>query len=292
MDRLMGPIVVGGVGGSGTRVVAEILSKFGFYLGNDLNGASDNLLYTLLFKRPRWFYRNFNNSHEISKGINLFYKLMFGHNSPSLPELIFLTRAIGSMSLFGHNLQGGGRGLWFTKRIQRAFAEKHFNSKYIGWGWKEPNSHLLIEHLAEHFTHFKYIHTIRHGLDMAFSKNQQQLYNWGKFYNIKPPKSVSEEPKASLKYWIGANKRVFDLAKKFGENRILIINYDNLCVFPESGVQKLLDFLGLEAEQKAYSEAICLPRVPYSKGRYKLEDISQFDNGDLLCLEKLGFTVE
>jgi len=107
MDRLMGPIVVGGVGGSGTRVVAEILSKFGFYLGNDLNGASDNLLYTLLFKRPRWFYRNFNNSHEISKGINLFYKLMFGHNSPSLPELIFLTRAIGSMSLFGHNLQGG-----------------------------------------------------------------------------------------------------------------------------------------------------------------------------------------
>ena len=63
---LTGPVVIGGVGGSGTRVLAEILSLFGFYLGNDLNGAKDNLVYTLLFKRPNWFYRNKDNRKIIT----------------------------------------------------------------------------------------------------------------------------------------------------------------------------------------------------------------------------------
>ncbi len=48
-----GPVVIGGVGGSGTRVVAAILSTLGFHLGNDLNESMDNLWTTLLFKRPR-----------------------------------------------------------------------------------------------------------------------------------------------------------------------------------------------------------------------------------------------
>ena len=48
------PLVIGGLGGSGTRVVADILLAQGWYLGQDLNRAKDNLLFTLLFKRPYW----------------------------------------------------------------------------------------------------------------------------------------------------------------------------------------------------------------------------------------------
>lgn len=47
----LAPIAVGGVGGSGTRVVAQILSTAGIYMGDDLNIAHDNLWFTLLFKR-------------------------------------------------------------------------------------------------------------------------------------------------------------------------------------------------------------------------------------------------
>ena len=31
------PVVVGGVGGSGTRVIAQLLKTIGFYMGSDLN---------------------------------------------------------------------------------------------------------------------------------------------------------------------------------------------------------------------------------------------------------------
>jgi len=63
------PVIVGGVGGSGTRVIAELLSNFGYYIGNDLNRSMDNLLYTFLFKRVEWFYSNYNNKYKIKRGI-------------------------------------------------------------------------------------------------------------------------------------------------------------------------------------------------------------------------------
>ena len=43
------PVVIRGIGGSGTRVVAAILRDAGIYLGNDLNVPLNNLSFTLLF---------------------------------------------------------------------------------------------------------------------------------------------------------------------------------------------------------------------------------------------------
>jgi len=288
-----GPIVIGGVGGSGTRVLAEILSKFGFYIGNDLNSANDNLLYTLLFKRPKWFYRNCHNWKEIDIGINLFHKLMLGLGSPSLPELLFLLRALGSMALFGQNSAGSGKGLWPMKRMKRLlFAKEHVNTKHIGWGWKEPNSHLLIKNLAEHFDNFRYIHTIRHGLDMAFSENQQQLYNWGPLYGVQRPASCSKEPSLSLKYWIKANEKVLNIGKQIGNDRFLVINFDELCLAPELEILRLLTFLDIEVDESIYEETLRLPKTPNSVGRYRSQDIGQFDENDLSLLSKFGFSVE
>ena len=39
----MRPLLLGGVGGSGTRVIAQIVAKLGFYVGSNLNDAFDNL---------------------------------------------------------------------------------------------------------------------------------------------------------------------------------------------------------------------------------------------------------
>src|SRR3990167_6840991 len=46
------PLAIGGVGGSGTRVVAAAAIALGFDLGSDLNPPLDNLAFTLLFKDP------------------------------------------------------------------------------------------------------------------------------------------------------------------------------------------------------------------------------------------------
>lgn len=288
-----GPIVIGGVGGSGTRVVTEILSKLGFYVGHDLNKASDNLLYTLLFKRPNWFYKNYQNRKEIDIGISLFYKLMFRSASLSLPEIWFLLRAFGSMAIFGHNKRGTSKGLWAAIRILRLlFVKKNGDPQYIGWGWKEPNSYLLIENLAEHFAGFKYIHTIRHGLDMAFSKNHKQVYNWGPFFGVQSPTSRSEIPVASLKFWLKANEKVFSAGKELGDDRFLVIDFDKLCLSPRFEIDKLVSFLGVKIDKNLYEEAIRLPKTPSSKGRYKSHDLSQFDKDDLKMVSEFGFSVK
>ncbi len=48
-------VAIGGMGGSGTRLIARILVECGIYMGSDLNEALDNLVFTRLFKDPVWF---------------------------------------------------------------------------------------------------------------------------------------------------------------------------------------------------------------------------------------------
>jgi hypothetical protein len=37
------------------------------------------------------------------------------------------------------------------------------------WGWKEPNTHVVLDRLWAELPRLKYVHVRRHGLDMAFS---------------------------------------------------------------------------------------------------------------------------
>ena len=111
------PIAVGGVGGSGTRVIAEILIQLGFYLGKDLNASRDNLWFTLLFKRPHWFFKNVTRKEsQISNGLSIFEKVMTANLNPHYKELGFILRAVVEMMFKGHDYSGSGRGLWPIKR--------------------------------------------------------------------------------------------------------------------------------------------------------------------------------
>jgi hypothetical protein len=175
------PVAIGGVGGSGTRVVAEILKLLGFYIGNDLNSANDNLWFTLLFKRPRWFLKNKNNPEEILQYCNVFERIMKGEYLSSRDYLLIIKAAF-DISSHGHNVSGTGKGLWPFKRVFTILINKNYNiNSFRGYGWKEPNTHVFLPFIVKHFKNIRYIHVIRNGLDMAFSSNQNQLYNWVKY---------------------------------------------------------------------------------------------------------------
>ena len=257
---LSSPVIIGGVGGSGTRVVAEIISHLGFYIGDDLNPAKDNLWFLLLFKRPRWFRRARHDKNKIFTGLSLLSKAMLHQSGPDWPELRFLIRAVLEISIFGHNYKGDGRGLWpFLRAWNMVVRQPKMTLNKSQWGWKEPNTHIYLEYLAAYFSNIKYIHTIRHGLDMAFSENQQQLYNWGPILGLELPKSRSDEPAASLKYWIKSNRRVLEIGEKLGDQKYLVVNFDRLCLSPKSEIPKIVSFLNIEpgAENLA---ALC--RIP------------------------------
>src|SRR6185503_7042610 len=69
-----GPIVIGGVGGSGTRVVADVLMRLGVHLGCALNHAWDNMLFVQLFKRLRWWEQR----GDLRAEVHAFRKILLG----------------------------------------------------------------------------------------------------------------------------------------------------------------------------------------------------------------------
>jgi len=287
---IKGPIIIGGIGGSGTRIIAAILKEFNIFIGDDLNYPLDNLTYTLVFKRPGWYINNHLDKSKINTGISIIEKSMTKTKSYSISELLFLVSASLSMSISGHNIEKQGKGKWAYQRLVHAlFNRQKEIQKYAGWGWKEPNSHLILENLDEYFTGLKYIHTIRHGLDMAYSNNQQQLYNWGKLYGIKIPQNKEEIPFFSFRYWVEANKKVLKLSKSLGPEKVYLLNFDKLCAHPKEEIQNMMNFIGIEISENHLKKAIQLPAVPKTKDRFKEHDISVFKSSDIEFLKTLGY---
>ena len=288
-----GPVVIGGVGGSGTRVVAEIVDQFGFYIGDDLNAAKDNCSFMVLFKRPGWYRKNSHDKNKIFTGLNLFSKVMLRRNMPKWPELKFLLQAVLEVSLFGHNHQGEGKGIWpFLRAWHMLAGRMGCDSNKIGWGWKEPNTHIYLEYLAAYYSSLRYIYLIRHGLDMAFSNNQQQLYNWGPLFGVEAPQSKAEEPAASLKYWLRANRQVLQVGRKLGQQKFMFVKFEDLCLDPEPVIQKIILFLSIAPSAEKLAAAMCIPQKPKSIGRYRLHDQSRFDPADIKAVVDLGFPVD
>jgi len=167
---------------------------------------------------------------------------------------------------------------------------KHIDlSGYIGWGWKEPNTHIFIKYLATYFKHIKYIHVIRHGLDMAYSSNQAQLFNWGRLFGVVSDPSIPL-PKALLQYWIRANRQAIDLGQQLLDKRFMLLNFDMFCLNPAYEIEHLLDFLEIDKDSVDVRSLIALPRAPKSSGRYKDHDISIFSE-ELKAVRDLGFEI-
>ncbi len=225
------------------------------------------------------------------KTMELFKRSMLG--GPLKPgDLKRLLGAALPMIWTGHSPGGRGKGLWPISRAWKLLARKAtLPQGATNWGWKEPNTHIYLQELMVVFPNMKYINVVRHGLDMALSKNQQQLVNWGFLFGLEKPRTEEEIPRLSLKYWVLANKRIASLAGDLG-NRFLSVNFDLLCLYPEKSIRKILSFLGCELNQDAFKKVCLLPKAPPTMGRYRSVDLGLFDEKDLQAVEEMGFEVE
>ncbi|GAE30930.1 sulfotransferase family protein [Alkalihalobacillus hemicellulosilyticus] len=229
-NKTVSPVIIGGVGGSGTRVVAEILKELGYYLG-PLNKANDNLKFASYFRHPDWFMKNIKtNKKAIYTRLQRFEKEML------------------------HQAQ---------KRTT------------VGWGWKNPITHIYLPFLINHFTELRYIHVIRNGLDMAFSGNKEQLKRWGAFYQIAKPQNKTELVQYSLEYWIKANRRAINISQTQLKGRYMMIQFESLCEHPKEELNKIISFLNIEPN-KSINNLSSIIQKPSSINRYKEHDISIF----------------
>jgi hypothetical protein len=280
------PLIVGGGGGSGTRVIALILLRMRFFLGRDRNSAEDNLLFTLLFKRPRWRARA--DRSEIDRALAVLERgILDGCRAGDAGMLFAGAR---DFVLNNREYRLPRRLLWAARRMRNAYRRPSHDGHAAGWGWKEPNSHIYLEDLARRFPAMRYIHVIRHGLDMAFSGNQAQLDNWGSLFGL--DKGMSDSPaQRSLRYWIRSNQAVLRKGGELLQERFLVMRFDDLCDRPREEIKRLAAFVRVPINQEELDSLASIPQSPASRGRYRHRDLSIFDPESLQAVETLGFRV-
>ncbi len=278
-------IAVGGLGGSGTRVIARMLQMLDIYVGSSLNSKLDNLWFTLLFKRQSWF-RAMPEPDDFFFALSMFRRAMeagLAGNLPRNAEERLRTIKVEA------GRAGTSLGLTVTTLEEFLHSRPYNRQRFRGWGWKEPNTHVFLPQIAAAIPNLKYVHVIRNGLDMAFSSNQQQLANWGALIGRFDVDGVKLSPKMALDFWIAANRRATDIGNVIGPDMFHLLNYDRLCANPEEEIRGLLRFLRLDAHNP---DPAPLKQIiaPVSLGRFRNHPDHGFTPGQFEAVRELGFT--
>lgn len=268
-------VAVGGVGGSGTRLVAHLMMELGYYLGSDLNESLDTLWFTLLFKRPEILAAP---GDEIAFLTASLLQGLTGTVNVT-PEQVRRIWDLASQDRDQHPAS------WLAERAESLLAQSTSSPDRRRMGWKEPNTHLVMDRLPLLLPQMRYIHVMRNGLDMAYSRNQNQLRLWGR-YLVGP--DCQDNPRYALKYWCRAHRRILRLCRPLG-GRFMLLNYDALCASPEFRIRELLEFLGCEPSPQDSARLIDLVQKPESVGRFKQQSLDQFDPEDVAYVRELGF---
>lgn len=219
-------IAIGGLGGSGTRLLAEFFCLAGVPMGNDLNKALDDLWFTALFREngPRILH----NKELLSERFKLYRQLRSGKKL-SIQDW-------KECRQFVHELKDPR--LTGKPKISRLWRQQEQNDR---WGWKEPNTHWFTENLLGLHPGLHYIHMTRDGRYMAHSQNQQQYARWRKV--LPPPFEQKDAARNHFLFWLAANERMADL-KSQNPDRISILRYEDLVKTPEKCLSMLMDELG------------------------------------------------
>ncbi len=271
------PIAVGGIGGSGTRLLARLLMELGYFLGPDLNESLDNLWFTLLFKRPAILEAS---PDEFNRLARIFVGGMTGN--PLLDEAD--RQLLDQMALEPRPPEFPVE--WFQARVI-SLTSARTTATPSAWGWKEPNTHILIPQLRQCLPGLKYLHVMRNGLDMAYSSNQTQLRFWGAWLI---GDKIEVTPRYSLKYWRLVHERILSLGLDMGED-LLLLDFDQFCLSPTEGLRRLLAFVGLDISQARQSQLISNLHPPASLGRFKQHGTQDFDPEDMAFASRMGYDV-
>lgn len=280
-DTARQPLVaIGALGGSGTRAVARIIAEAGVFLGDELTGKYDNLKFTRLFKNPEFFEAA--SRAELAERMALFHRLCVARKPGDWWRYLNIGRTNPKRKLVARDLPA----------LARSFLGGAPEDEQP-WGWKEPNTHIYLEALKAQFPDIRYVHVIRHGLDMALSANRDQLNTWGYRYDVRlaDRESARRVLEAQIRYWSACNHDVLERGQKLFGDRFYVLEHHRLYEQPRVEVDALTGFLGLAPDENVRQTLYDIPKRPGSAERYLDKGAGFFSDTEIAMVEDLGFKV-
>lgn len=207
----MGPIVVGGSGGSGTRALTELLAANGVALPQPCNGALDCMAF------EAFLGRRIDPILAVTRGLDYRFEDLPAPLRREVAEDLAATLAEMRASLPPGDV--------------------------ARWGWKCPRNVFVLPVLAALVPGLVFVHLVRDGRDMLLSRNQNQSR---RHFAALTGASRRNDPRlAAAVTWMKVNLEV----ARFGEAalgpRYVRCRYEDLCADDPAARLRLLAALGL-----------------------------------------------
>lgn len=223
------PIVVGAIGGSGTRAVLRVLVGAGVYMGTNLNRMGDSR------DLSRFMTSELNAVLERTRGVN--YAL------DDLPPSM---------------LQPLSRK--FMRAVRRHLAERPAGAGK--WGWKLPRSLYALPLIKRHFPKFRFVHMLRDGRDLALSANDFQY----RLHHAALTGRDGDSEAMRLQMWAQVNCEAAGwAAANLPPDRYHLLRFEDLCDNPTAELTGLFRWLGITAQIAPLAATI---KRPPTLGRF------------------------
>lgn len=271
-----GPIVVGGLGGSGTRLIAAMLKESGIYIGSYLNESLDNLWFTFLFRRPLQYPFS-----DIDTLFEIFERRMQGNTNWTLGVKRKLVGCC--LDFISHNYVPANRWGFPAKTLQSFFTKLPLDQGPQSWGWKEPNSHLFVRQILDRYANLRYIHLIRHPLDAVYGKNYNQYKNWRKIFGDEE----SDEHLGMLKFYDRVHSKVIGL----NDARVMLFKYEDIITNQHTSVRQLFQFIGMSPEDDLVKRCVQLISKERALPRYLNINTRNLEPMATAVAGKYGYTI-
>lgn len=248
------------------------------FLGGDaLNRSRDNLRFTFLFVRPEILLAG----HDEFRCLLETFARNMTSGASCRPDTLRLIHRIG---LRWQDCEPTPGLLDKGRELIRG-TQNHAGG--APWGWKEPNTYLVLPRLHLNLPRLRYIHVVRNGVDTAYSANRGQLLRWGRALLNRP---VSPTPADALSYWCAAHRWVLSYAPQLDRN-FLWLSYDRLCTEPVPELRKLASFIGVPWSDPLLRRLLKHIRPPGTLGRHRRLGLAYFNVADLEYVESLGYSL-
>jgi hypothetical protein len=140
------------------------------------------------------------------------------------------------------------------------------------WGVKVPRSILMLRYWHAAFPGLRFVHVVRDGLDMAYSRDRNQLRMVGDLVLDRAERRLGEIEQA-IAYWQRVNLEAADYGQRRLPGRYLLVRFEDLCARPSEAYARVRDLVG--GRRAAPDEIAAEVRAPASIGRWRRRPVQE-----------------